>query len=113
MVAQRSRLPNPLPWLATILVFTFFGTAQPAQAESPPAPKLAPAAGPGLTTTGVASTGPGPVDESLSSVRDLRNLGLGIINELNENAWDFNDPDSIPGFASQPYYLRSKPEGLD
>jgi hypothetical protein len=113
MVAQKSRLPNPLPCWATILVFTFFGTAQPARAESPLAPNLAPAAGPGIMTTGVAPTGPGPVDDSLSSVRDLRNLGLGTINELNENAWDFDDPDSIPGFASQPYNPRSKSEGLD
>lgn len=32
---------------------------------------------------------------------------------LVENAWDFTNPDSIPGFASQPYPARSNPEILD
>jgi|EndMetStandDraft_4_1072995.scaffolds.fasta_scaffold789881_1 hypothetical protein len=32
---------------------------------------------------------------------------------LVENAWDFTNPDSIPGFGSQPYPSLSNPEILD
>jgi hypothetical protein len=32
---------------------------------------------------------------------------------LTENAWDFTQPDSIPGFASTPYPVLSNPEIAD
>jgi hypothetical protein len=32
---------------------------------------------------------------------------------LAENAWDFTNPDSIPGFASTPYPVLSNPEIAD
>jgi hypothetical protein len=32
---------------------------------------------------------------------------------LVENAWDFANPDSIPGFASTPYPVRSNPQIAD
>jgi hypothetical protein len=34
-------------------------------------------------------------------------------NTLAENAWDFTNPDSIPGFASTPYPVLSNPEIAD
>lgn len=113
MVSQRFRLLNSSAWSVAILASIFFAATQPARAESSVAPEQGRAAGAGTITTGVAATGSGPIDELLSSVHDLRNLGLGMSNDLNENAWDFTDPDSIPGFASRPYHVHSKPEGLD
>lgn len=111
MIVQRSELPKPLACLATVFVFIFFAAAKAAAAESAPDSEMAIAVESDTRTTGVGATGPRLVDES--SVRDLRNLGLGMSNDLNENAWDFTNLDSIPGFASQPYHLHSKPEGLD
>jgi len=106
-MSQRFRLPDWLACLTTMLVSIVFAVAQPARAESPAARELATAAGPGIETTNVELTGAGQGDKSHSSVVDLRDLGLRMSNQLNENAWDFTDPDSIPGFASQPYQLHS------
>ena len=66
--------------------------------HNPVNPDLAAAPTPGPMATGSGL-------RALSAVSEAENLA--------ENAWDFTNPDSIPGFASTPYPVLSNPEIAD
>jgi hypothetical protein len=86
---------------ATILAIT----AMPCLAQNLNEPAAASESGMSLATDGRAGTA---TDHSSRT----HFLIIGD-NELSENAYDFTDPDRIPGFASKPYNDPSNPEILD
>ena len=111
MITSATRLPDSFPHWAICLALTGSLLAFSAHAQDPAAPELSAAAAPHAETTGVGTADVRAVESSI--VRDLRNLGIEIGVQLTENAWDFTNPDSIPGFASQPHYVRPDPETRD
>ena len=70
--------------------------SQPSQDQTHPAMAVAPDTGVSLATDGRASNG----YDASSQATTLSSGDIGLV----ENAYDFTDPDRIPGFASTPYY---------
>ncbi len=60
-----------------------------------------------------ATDGLGQRDGSAPAVTPTYDPATSGDNTLIENAWDFTDPDSIPGFASVPYRVLPNPEIVD
>lgn len=86
---------------ATLLALTMapcLAQSQSSQEQMHPALAAAPDAGSSLVTDGRSSAGH---DESAQAHTPTGDNGL------TENAYDFTDPDRIPGFASKPYHTPS------